>query len=172
MKVLISAAVIATMSSASFAGDWTGGYVGGQIGYANVKPSGGIADGSGGTYGLHAGYDYDLGDWVMGAELDYDRFKINVGSPVAATADYVLRAKLKLGYDFGNVMGYGVIGPARVKTTLGSKTDAFYGIGLSYLATPQWSVSGEYLYHKFKNIGGSSVDARADSFSLRAAYRF
>ncbi len=104
MKTLLTAGAIALMASTAMAGDWTGGYVGAQLGYGKVKPSGGIADGSGGIYGIHAGYDYDFGDWVLGGELDYDRLKIDVGSPTAATADYVTRAKLRLGYDFGNAL--------------------------------------------------------------------
>ena len=172
MRSLLTAAAIVLVGSTAMAADWTGGYVGAQIGYAKVKPSGGIADGSGGTYGAHIGYDYDFGDWVLGGEFDYDRLKIDVGNPRAATADSVSRAKIKLGYDFGTALGYVVAGPARVKTTLGDKTDAFYGLGVSFLASPQWSITGEYLYHKFKNVGGTGVDARADTFTLRASFRF
>ncbi len=177
MKTLLTASAIsmaASVASASgwLSSDWTGAYAGGQLGYANVKPSGGIADGENGTIGLHAGYDYDFGSWVVGGEIDVDRLDVKVGKPTAATVDHVTRAKLKLGYDFNQVMVYAVGGPARVKTTLGSKTDPFYGLGMSFFSGPTWSFSGEYLRHDFKNIGGSGVDAKAETFTIRASYRF
>lgn len=177
MKTLLSAAALAMMaatlsSPSARAEDWTGGYVGGQVGYANVDPSNGSGDGSGATYGVNAGYDYDFGDWVLGGELDYDRLNVDFGTNGALNADYVTRAKLRLGYDFGDVLGYFVTGPARLKSTLGSKTDAFFGVGMSVLASPQWSLSGEYLYQDFKSVGGSGIDAKLNTFTLRAAFRF
>ncbi len=51
-------------------GDWTGGYVGGQLGYGNVECGG--TDGDGAFGGLHAGYQSDMGTFVVGGEVDYD----------------------------------------------------------------------------------------------------
>lgn len=172
MKTLLTATAAAMIATSSFASDWTATYVGAQIGYADAQPSGGVASGNGGTVGIHFGFDYDFGDWVLGGELDWDRLKIDVGNPTSATIDDIARFKLKAGYDFGNVLGYVVVGPARINTNLGNKTDAFYGLGLSFLATEEWSFTGEYLYHKFKNVGGTGSDVKLNAFALRASYRF
>lgn len=50
--------------------DWTGFYLGGQIGQTNSDFIGGsgatISDGNTETYGLHAGFNHDFGSWVLG----------------------------------------------------------------------------------------------------------
>ncbi len=172
MKTLVSIATLALSASAAQAGDWTGPHVGAQVGYADIDPAGGVADGDGASFGVNAGYDYDFGDWVLGGEFDYDRLDIDVGAaPGKVSADHLYRAKLRLGYDFGDALGYVVAGPARLKTSAGSDTDAFYGLGVSVLMSPQWSITGEYLYQDFSDIGGG-VDAKIQSFTLRAAFRF
>ena len=65
-----------------------------------------------------------------------------------------------------------ISGPARAYTTIDDKTDAFYGVGVSFLGAQQWNATGEYLYHDFKDIGGTGVDATAGTLTLRASYRF
>jgi hypothetical protein len=49
MKTLIAASAIALTATSTLAGDWTGGYAGAGLGYADVNISGGISGGSGGT---------------------------------------------------------------------------------------------------------------------------
>ena len=48
--------------------DWSGLYVGGQLGYGDVDASAGGLDGSGFTTGLLAGYRADFGQFVAGVE--------------------------------------------------------------------------------------------------------
>lgn len=76
MKYLLSAAAAsALMAGTAFADNigsspnWTGLYAGGEMGYVNVELSaGGVSgDDNGFIGGLVAGYDYDLGDLVIGA---------------------------------------------------------------------------------------------------------
>jgi len=50
-------------------GDWTGFYTGLQLGYGDADGPEDL-DGNNELYGFHAGYDYDLGNWVIGGELD------------------------------------------------------------------------------------------------------
>ncbi len=150
-------------------GDWTCGYAGGQLGYLDIDGSG-SADGDDVSYGLHAGYDYDFGQFVVGGEIEYDWTDVDLGG--AATADSVGRLKLKAGYDLGNVLPYIAVGVAQVDTSLGEETGNFYGLGVAYQVTPEWQVSGEALYHEFDDINGTGVDADATSLNLRASYRF
>lgn len=150
-------------------GDWTGFYAGGQLGYADIDGTG-AADGSGGTYGIHGGYNYDFGQFVMGGEVDYDKLDIDLGG--GATADSVARLKLKAGYDLGKTLVYVTAGAARADTSLGSENGDFYGLGVAYKVNDKFTMGGEVLEHSFDDIAGSGVDADATTFTLRGSYNF
>src|SRR5690554_4935072 len=56
--------------------DWSGFYVGAQYGTGGLDfDLGPDLDTTG--YGLHAGYLWDLGQFVVGAELDYNRLSVD-----------------------------------------------------------------------------------------------
>ncbi|MDC0656656.1 outer membrane beta-barrel protein [Leisingera sp. SS27] len=150
-------------------GDWTGFYLGGQIGQLDADASNG-ASGDDAAYGIHGGYNYDFGRFVLGGELDYDATDLDLGG--GATVDSVARAKLKAGYDFGRVLAYVTGGVAEADSSLGSETGDFYGVGLAYQVTDQWQVGGEVLEHDFDQFGTSGVGADATSVSLRASFKF
>ncbi|WP_299558231.1 porin [uncultured Sulfitobacter sp.] len=150
-------------------GDWTGFYGGLNLGYADVDGPG-DADGDNGTYGVHIGYDYDFGNFVLGGELEYDKIDVDLNG--AATADDVARIKLRGGYDLGKTLIYATAGSARVDTTLGDDTGAFVGIGAVYKVTDTFTIGGELLEHQFDDINGTGVDADATTFNLRGSFRF
>lgn len=150
-------------------GDWTGFYAGGQLGYADIDGTG-AADGSGGTYGVHGGYNYDFGQFVLGGEVDYDKLDIDLGG--AATADSVARLKLKAGYDLGKTLIYATAGAANVDTSIGSETGEFYGLGVAYKVNDRFTMGGEVLEHSFDDIGGTGTEADATTFTLRGSYNF
>ncbi len=149
--------------------DWTGAYGGLNLGYADIDGSG-DADGDDSTYGLHLGYDYDFGRYVLGGEIEYDEVDVDLGG--AATADSVARLKLRGGYDFGRTLLYATGGIAQVDTSIGSDTGEFLGIGVAYQVTERFTVGGELLEHRFDDIGGTGVDADATTFNLRGSFRF
>ena len=150
-------------------GDWTGAYAGVQLGYGDVNGTGG-ADGDDGLYGVHFGYDYDFGTFVLGGEVDYDFADIDLNG--AATVDSVARLKLRAGYDFGRTLGYVTAGVADVDTSLGSESGAFYGIGAVYQISDRYTVGAELLEHNFDDISGTGVDADATTFTVRGSIRF
>lgn len=159
-------------------GDWTGFYAGIQLGNLDVDGESAL-DGVGGddtTYGIHAGYNYDFGRWVVGGELDYDDASVDLeaaGAPIGEQIDSVWRAKLRGGYDFGPALLYATAGLAEVDTSVGDDSGSFYGLGLSYKITDQIILGGEYLRHSFSDIGGNNgFDAEADTFSIRATFQF
>lgn len=105
---------------AQSSGDWTGFYAGAQVGYADIGTSLSGVDGDGAIGGLILGYDYDLGDWVVGGGFDYDWSDVDLSG--AATVEDVWRLKARAGYKV-NPQGllYGVAGYADAGTdTLGS----------------------------------------------------
>ncbi|WP_299148388.1 outer membrane beta-barrel protein [uncultured Tateyamaria sp.] len=165
----IPAAPVPSAPPPALGGDWTGGYAGVQLGYGDVDASGG-ADGDDFLYGVHVGYNYDFGTFVLGGELDYDFTDIDLGGGV--DVDDVARLKLKAGYDFGQTLGYFTAGVAEVDTSLGSESGEFYGIGVSYQITDQYTVGAELLEHNFDDISGTGVDADATTLTVRGAIRF
>lgn len=112
-------------------GDWTGFYAGGSLGYADASDDTAAFDADGVTYGLHGGYDYDVGTVVIGAELEISGFDVVDG---ANSIDTVTRAKLRAAYDAGAFMPYVTAGIADldVDGLNLSDTGAVYGLGMDY----------------------------------------
>ncbi|WP_299625941.1 outer membrane beta-barrel protein [uncultured Tateyamaria sp.] len=150
-------------------GDWTGAYGGVQLGYGDIDGTG-TADGDDLLAGVHVGYGYDFGTFVLGGEIDYDFADIDLNG--AASVDGVARLKLRAGYDFGRTLGYVTAGVAEVDTSLGSESGEFYGIGFAYQINDRYLIGAELLDHSFDDINGSGVDADATTLTVRGSIRF
>lgn len=149
--------------------DWTGFYIGGQIGAAF-----GDADISGDDEsvigGVTLGYDYDFGRWVLGAALDYDftDFDIAPGTSVEG----IFRLKLRGGPKIGRGLLYGAGGYANADSgNSGDEDGWFLGGGYEYMVNDRFSVGGEVLYHQFDGFAGAN-DVEATSVQIRATFRF
>lgn len=155
--------------------DWSGFYVGAQLGYADVDSNGGGLDGNGTLGGVHAGYRWDFGQYVAGAELDYDTASIDLGG-TTGTLDDVTRLKLMGGAEFGNSLIYATTGIARANATVGgaglSDNGYFLGAGLDYAVSDSWSVGGELMQHRFSDFDGSGVDLDATTLKAKVSLRF
>ena len=149
-------------------GDWTGGYSGLSIGQLSADADDLEDDET--VYGLHGGYDYDFGQFVVGGELDWQ-----TGDNIALGAvdvDNVLRAKLRGGYDLGRTLIYGTVGAAQLSTDIGDDTGIVGGLGVEYMVTDQFSVGGEYLAHRLEDFDDTDLDIDANTVSLRGSFRF
>lgn len=148
--------------------DWTGGYVGLSAGIANLDADGTTADGP--VYGLSAGYDLDLGDWVVGAGLDYERNDVTIGTD---TLENTTRLKLRAGRDLGQGLIYATAGAARMETAdLGDDNGYFAGVGYEHMITDQISVGGEVLYHLAEDFAGSGDDLENTTVHAKVNFRF
>lgn len=170
------------------ASDWTGFYIGGQLGFGNLTVDGEPSlddDYDGALYGIHAGYQRDFGRFVLGAEVDWDMTEISVGPPGAASAidvDSVARAKLRFGYDAGRVLPYVTGGYARAMLSSDdAATDAllddsydgfFFGAGADFAVTDRFAVGAEVLRHDFGDTPLDGIDVDVTTISLRASFRF
>lgn len=165
----------AAVPVAAPSGDWTGGYVGAQLGYGNLGSAGTALDGNGAIGGVHAGYRLDYGQIVAGAELSYDAAKIDLGT-AGDTLDNVAKLKLSAGYDLGNTLLYVSGGAVRASATVGgadlSDSGYFLGLGADYALNDQWTVGGEIANHHFSDFGGSGADIDAATVQARVSYRF
>ncbi|WP_121629847.1 outer membrane protein [Tropicibacter alexandrii] len=158
----------ATPAPVSYGGDWTGFY--GGLSYGNLDAQAGGASDNDQTFAGHIGYDYDLGDFVVGGEYEYqDGGDVNLAG---VDVDNVQRLKLRGGYDFGRTLVYATAGAAQIDTSIGDSTGAVGGVGVEYKVTDNFSVGGEALGHNFNDIGGTGVDAQAQTFMLRGNFRF
>lgn len=168
---IIAAAPMPVMQSM----DWTGAYVGAQLGYADIDSNGAALDGNGFLGGVHAGYRMDFGQFVAGAEIDYDKADIDIGA-AGDTLDDVARLKLIGGAEFGRSLVYGTVGAAHAKATVGgiglSDTGYFIGAGMDYAVTDRVTVGGELMQHRFSDFDGSGVDFDATTVKAKVALRF
>ncbi|MBQ1203850.1 MAG: porin family protein [Loktanella sp.] len=156
--------------------DWTGFYVGGQLGYGDVTVSAFENDDDGLIGGVHAGYMFDLGTIVLGAEVDYDLTDITVAE-LESDVDSILRLKARVGYDAGAFLPYVTGGVVRANLS-GGEADAefdgdFYGAGVAYKFSDSILIGGEVLQHKFYE-GDAPVGAgvRATTATARVSFQF
>jgi outer membrane immunogenic protein len=157
-------------------GDWGGAYVGAQLGYGDVDSNGAGLDGTGAIGGVHAGYLFDYGKFVAGVELNYDVTNIDLGTAPDDTLDSVARLKLIGGADLGRTLLYGTVGAAHAEATVGGAdlngNGYFAGVGAQYALSDQWSVGGEYLFHKFKDFDTTTVDLDVQTLQAKVSFSF
>ncbi|SFS21199.1 outer membrane protein [Yoonia litorea] len=174
--VVVPAPVVAPVAPVA-SNDWTGFYAGGQVGYGQLDNDALDDDTNGALYGLHAGYLYDLGSFVVGGEIDADATTIESASPGdGVELDSVARAKLRLGYDAGDWMPYVVAG-AMTATTSGAVdgdgTGGFAGVGIDYQWSDNMRIGWEVLQHQFEDFADTDgLDIDATTATLRASFKF
>lgn len=168
--------------------DWSGLYVGVQAGYGTgtiVVPSNvtafQTADGDGFLYGVHLGYNFDLGNFVLGAEIDYNLASITFeegffgGTETPEITD-LAHLKARVGYDLGSALVYGVggIAAATIVGVAGADTDTGYfaGLGAEYRIGSDWSVGAEYLFHQFEEFDDTIFDLDLQTIQARVSYHF
>jgi outer membrane immunogenic protein len=156
--------------------NWTGFYIGGNVGGAfggNNSFAGVAGNSNNGKFigGVQGGYNYQFApNWVFGVEAQYD-WTSNSGNTIVfpgVGAGYTYSSNLRglgsvtgrLGYTWGPAMLYAKGGYAfsdRSRTLTGapaiainSNTDGYtVGAGLEYMFTRDWSGNIEYQYYNF-----------------------
>lgn len=156
--------------------DWTGAYVGAQLGYGDVDSNGAGLDGYDWFGGVHAGYRWDMGNWVAGTELSYDANNIGLGAAAGDELSDVLALKLTAGREIGNSLVYGTLGAAQANASVGAvdlkDTGLVYGIGFDYAVNERWTVGGEVTEHNFDDFDGTGVDFDATTVKAKVGLRF
>lgn len=156
-------------------GEWGGAYVGAQLGYGDIGTDAAGLDGNGAIGGVHAGYRFDFGQFVAGAELSYDAADIDLNAG-GDTLDSVTRLKLTAGYDLGSTLIYASGGAARAKVSVGgadlSDNGYFLGIGADYALTDNWTLGAEVMEHRFDNFDGTGIDVDATTIQAKVGFRF
>jgi outer membrane immunogenic protein len=138
--------------------NWTGFYLGAMGGYAQEN-SDGIGTLSGGFAGGTAGYNWQMGNIVLGLEADaaWADVGATVG-PFEARIRDMGTVRGRFGYAFDQVLVYGTGGYAWADNRLSiagfsdSKILSGWtlGAGVEVMFAPKWSVKAEYLYRSFE----------------------
>ena len=174
--------------------DWSGFYAGGQLGWAWARGEGtntfeGVdLDADGVIGGVTTGYRHDLGNWVLGGELQYDwadtEFSdVEIGDTPIDLDDEgglndIWRVKGIAGYDLGRTLVYGSAGLAGASVEIGDdgydSTGWLVGAGVDYMLTDRFTVGGEVMYHDFDEFGddGENFDLDATTLQAKATFRF
>lgn len=150
--------------------DWSGFYAGLQYGQgdADVSFDGDSVSNDFDAYGLHAGYNRDFGQFVLGGELDYNRIDLDD----AGEGDLV-RLRGRAGYDLGRFLPYVSLGAAHIDADDLSETAFTYGIGADFKVTERVTVGAEYTRQDFDGVNDvSSFDVDSDMVQVRASFRF
>jgi outer membrane immunogenic protein len=157
---------------------WTGFYVGGNIGWGWVNADV-TGNWGGGVWGLNSnnfiggaqvGYNYQMGNFVIGIEYDFDWASGDKSTPFVGTAIGPLQASVdnswvmtlagRLGWAMDRWLLYTKLGggwtrtnvslvtPAALTIANGHATNAGWliGVGVEYAFTPNWTAKLEYNY--------------------------
>ena len=163
-------AATSPLYSSSSAANWNGFYAGVNGGYlwGNTTNSPAFANtnnnSSGWTAGGQAGFNMDMGGFVIGAEADLQWANLAYSEPAGAPGTFEAKldmfgtARARAGGTFGQVMPYVTLGAAFGRgtaqfvnggvTTSQSATHFGWtaGVGIEAKATDNLSVKAEYLY--------------------------
>lgn len=195
---LVTASTLALMLPAvASAQNWSGPYVGAQIGQNRTELELRYDDGvtnertsddfDNTAYGAFAGVNAQNGNWVMGAEIDLnyndanDRYTV-LGEPLEVGIDYSGSVRGRVGYSFGDALVYGALGVAGTRAYIeydGEKeTETIAGVtgavGMDYAFGENLFGRAEYRYTDFGDTkdGNARADLTQQSVFLGLGYRF
>lgn len=154
--------------------DWTGGYIGGTLGYSWLSTNF-FGDSDGINYGAFAGYMHQMNNVVLGVEGEYRMFGAGAGGP-NFDINSVIRLKGRLGVAQDNMLFY-VTGGAAYASATGGFTDwndwgYFGGVGAEFALGNNWTAGVEGTYTSFSDFDNTGVDINATAVNARLSYRF
>ncbi|MBI5261196.1 MAG: porin family protein [Bradyrhizobium sp.] len=164
---------------------WAGPYLGANIGYEWGSVDNNLTKPSGFLGGVQAGYNFQNGPWVFGAEGDIQATGADdTFAPWKFSNPWFGTIRGRAGYAFNNILFYGTAGLAFGElrgATFGfseSHTTAGWtaGAGVELGFTPNWSAKVEYLYFDLSTspfaITGVSNGYSANVVRAGVNYRF
>lgn len=205
---LIAATAIAFLLTTPIAAraqgvNWNGPYLGGQIGGVwtdNTHLLEGVGSlghtrSTGAIVGLHAGYDWQFGPWVLGPVVDMNYMSTRwTKNSYSVANEWSGNVRARAGYALGDLLPYVTAGVAFGNTAIkpGAPLDNWStwqagwvaGAGLDYRLTPRVSIGMVYLHTDLgsnsHNIttGGVPVGFRVrsgatnDAVMARISFRF
>jgi outer membrane immunogenic protein len=205
MKKFLLASLLAGVATSAFASDlptskappvpvpayapafsWTGFYIGVNGGYGTGINGGDFGNPSGGLVGGTVGYNYQISQFVLGVEGDWDwadltRSGVNAAGVYNTKIDDLFTARARAGYTIDRALFYVTGGYAGADTQLniagfGSQTDwrsgGVIGAGLEYAFTNNISAKAEYLYAPLQDKTFDGAKSDVDLSIVRAGLNY
>jgi outer membrane immunogenic protein len=164
---------------------WMGPYVGVNLGYEWSSITNNPTRPNGVAGGLQAGYNWQNGAFVFGAETDLQLSgSTDVLAPWKFSNPWFGTLRARVGYASNNILFYGtgglaygsvradVAGVSDLKTSMGWAAGAGMEVGI----TPNWSAKVEYLYFRLASntyaLTGASNGLGANVLRFGVNYRF
>ncbi len=172
--IVIGLALLVAAGHAA-AGDFSGGYLGGDVG-ANRSSTSGLMTtpaANAASYGLDGGYGWNVGSTVLGVEgfVDANQQASRASGTAYGSNDYGLG--LKIGLPMDALMPYATVGYGRTRGTGAlagvSSGSRHGGLGLMYKFAPSWSLEGEW---SMATPAQNDVKLRTNNFSFGLNYHF
>lgn len=169
-----------SMLSGTSASDWTGLYIGVSGGYGWLRDidrsfTPPMPDsGQDWIFGAHAGYLHQIGDLVVGGEVEFRRLDITYQTFNFITVENAYVAKARVGYAIDQFLISGSIGGAYVTTNFMGLQDLglALGAGIDYQLTDMVTIGVHYDRYSYTNFSGTMIDATLDQVSVRASVGF
>jgi len=143
---------------------WTGLYVGVNGGWAGGTGGGDFGSPNGGLIGGTLGYNYQIGQFVLGVEGDWDwaglkKDGANVLGSYSNKVDQLMTARARVGYAIDRALLFVTAGYAGAEDQISmpgvSSTDwrsgGAFGGGIEYAFTNNITAKAEYLYAPFSD---------------------
>jgi outer membrane immunogenic protein len=206
MKRLLLAALLAGVASTAMAADlpnrkappapapayippvfsWTGFYAGLNGGWGGATGGGDFGSASGGLVGGAVGYNYQIGQFVIGAESDLDWADLdkkgwNSGGAYQTDTNTLFSARARAGMAWDRALFYVTGGYAAANVKLseagyGSSTDwrngGAIGAGVEYAFTNHISAKVEYLYEPLQDKDYDGLKSKLDLSLVRAGLNY
>jgi outer membrane immunogenic protein len=174
---------VATPMAVAFS--WMGPYIGANVGYQWGSTTNNPTDPSGIVGGLQAGYNFQSGQFVFGAETDIQLSNADdTFAPYKFSNPWFGTVRGRAGYAMNNILFYAtgglaygglrgeISGLSEDKTHLGWTAGAGVEVGF----TPNWSAKVEYLYVDLADRGysvtGTNNGLESNLLRFGVNYRF
>lgn len=207
-KLVTGVTAVLAMVNVAFAADpldpekfdqrwsWDGAYAGATAGYGWVNDeitnpafcifgTDCFASASSDVYGVFVGYNMQMDNIVIGAELEYTHhgslFDDTSGVSILDMGSFNLRA----GYAAGRFLGYGFVGATYGRTEspaialaglpddwVGDDFGIAYGVGVDVKVTEDIFAGLQYQRQSYRNFSENPIDADIDTVKLRLGYGF
>jgi hypothetical protein len=134
----------------ALAGDFSGGYVGGDLGVNRSSTAGSMTTSAANaaSYGFEGGYGWNVGSTFLGVEGFVDASQQATHAPATDYGSNAYGLGLKIGVPIDALMPYATLAYDRTRgtgTLSGFSAGSMQsGLGLMYKFAPSWSVEGEW----------------------------
>ncbi|OAN68239.1 hypothetical protein A8B78_22350 [Jannaschia sp. EhC01] len=158
---------------------WTGFYAGANVIYGQGTPTG-QPEIDGLHYGLVAGYRQDLGDLVIGVEVEWTNGAIEAPGVPTREMSRLFSGGLEVGYDAGVFLPYATAGvstarfeePVILPNFDASGLGYFFGVGVDYALNDEITLGAEIIQHRFTDFPLPNTDIDLNTVSLTATFNF